>query len=381
MYPDVFSDELFPELRVSSSPAPRRSRRAAATPQAPTPATSAPAAAASSTTAAVLAPPPPTSNQVAAVVPAPVSPPQQAAEALAQQLEQHPDYRVLRRLQPQLQWPPGDDQTAPLQVLVLDTETTGLDAAKDRIIELALLRFAWNPATGLPQGSVQVFDELEDPGFPIPEVAQKITGITDAQVAGKRLDEARIAELVQGVDLVIAHNAGFDRPFMERRLPTFAALPWACSWAEMDWEAQGRGSAKLENLALALGLFYDAHRAETDCHALLRVLSEPCTDRRTGLAHLVERARQPSYRLQATQAPFEAKDLLKARGYRWNADARVWVTTLASESALQQEALWLRNEVYQRRGVQLRVERLDAQVRFSQRAGVVGALPLDGAFE
>ena len=35
----------------------------------------------------------------------------------------------------------------------------------------------------------------------------------------------------------------------------------------------GQGSAKLESLALACGWFYDAHRAETDCHALLAVLA------------------------------------------------------------------------------------------------------------
>ncbi|MGQ0710764.1 MAG: 3'-5' exonuclease [Rhodoferax sp.] len=365
---DLFSDELFPELHVSASPAPRRGRPRKAA--APTAALAPPPAPAASTPAAVLATPSST----------PVADGAAGAEALACQLEQHPDYRVLRRLQPRLQWPCGTPGGQALQVLVLDTETTGLDSAKDRIIELALLRFAWDPASGLPQGEVQVFDQLEDPSFPIPAVAQKITGITDADVAGQRLDEARIAELLQGVDLVIAHNAGFDRPFVERRLGAFAQLPWACSWAEMDWEAEGRGSAKLENLALALGLFYDAHRAETDCHALLRVLSEPCSDQRTGLAHLVERSRQPSFRLQATQAPFEAKDLLKARGYRWNAEARVWVTTLASEAALRDEAAWLRNEVYQRRGAQVRLEALDARVRHSQRAGVESLLALDGAF-
>ncbi len=361
---DLLSDELFPELRVSASPPARRGRprknTVAAPPSAPAPATA------------------PTHNIPA--LPAAVQQAPSDAEALARQLEQHPDYRVLRRLQPCVHWPTSSGAQALLQVVVLDTETTGLDSNKDRIIELALLRFAWDPASGLPQGEVQVFDQLEDPGFPIPAIAQKITGIGDADVAGKRLDEARIAELMQGVDLVIAHNAGFDRPFVERRLPAFAQLPWACSWAEMDWEAEGRSSAKLENLALALGLFYDAHRAETDCHALLRVLSQACSDGRTGLAHLVQRSGQDSFRLQATQAPFEAKDLLKERGYRWNAQERVWVTTLGSEQALRDEAHWLRNEVYQRRGVSVRLERLDARVRHAQRAGVESTLTLDGPF-
>ena len=104
------------------------------------------------------------------------------------------------------------------RVVVLDTETTGLDQSKDKIMELALLRVDVDRATGLPVGAVQVYDGLEDPGMPIPPEVQEITGITPDMVQGQRLDEDRIAALLDGVDLVIAHNAGFDRPFCEARI-------------------------------------------------------------------------------------------------------------------------------------------------------------------
>ncbi|MFY7871018.1 MAG: hypothetical protein ACOVQL_01395, partial [Limnohabitans sp.] len=59
-------------------------------------------------------------------------------EAAVQLVGQHPDYRVLRRLVPREHWgPAGDVPTS--RVLVLDTETTGLDARQERVIELALL--------------------------------------------------------------------------------------------------------------------------------------------------------------------------------------------------------------------------------------------------
>ena len=189
-------------------------------------------------------------------------------EAMAQALEAHPDYRVLRRLQPRLQWP-GTAQGSVTRILVLDTETTGLDQAKEKIIELALLRVDVDSATGLPLGEVQVYDGLEDPGKPIPAEVVKITGITDADVRGQALDAARVAQLLEGVDVVIAHNAGFDRPFVEARFPAFSDVAWACSFVDIDWKGQGRGSAKLESLAQDNGWFYDAHRAEMDCHALL----------------------------------------------------------------------------------------------------------------
>ena len=312
------------------------------------------------------APPQAVAQPVAA--PAPVSDP----EALARQLEKHPDFRVLRRLLPQLQFGPVPAQGVK-RLLVLDTETTGLEHSRDKIIELALLRVDVDSATGLPCGEVLVYDGLEDPGQPIPEVARKITGIDDSMVQGQQLDLARIAELLDGVDLVVAHNAGFDRPFVEARLPAFAAKAWACSFADIDWKQEGRDSAKLTALALELGWFYDAHRAEMDCHALLAVLQAPLpVSGTTGLAQLLAAAQATRYRLQATGAPFDAKDALKERGYRWDAAQKVWHTRLADEAVLQTECDWLAAAVYGGRAARVQVEALDAQVRYASRAGVQG---------
>lgn len=312
-----------------------------------------------------------------AAVPAPAAATAQAgdAEALARQLETHPDYRVLPRLQPRLQFAPATG--AVRRVLLLDTETTGLDASRDKIIELALLRVEVDEASGLPSGTVQVYDGLEDPGMSISREIEQLTGITNAMVRGQRLDEARVAELMDGVDLVIAHNAAFDRPFVEARLPAFARLPWACSFADIDWKSEGQSSAKLENLALSKGWFYDAHRAEMDCHALLAVLGQTLPQvQQSGLARLLAAGSQDAFRLQATAAPFDAKDALKARGYRWNAEQRVWQTLLADEAALQGECEWLRSAVYGGRAARVQLEKLHAGVKYSARSGDVSQLQL-----
>lgn len=290
-------------------------------------------------------------------------------EAMAQVLQAHPDYRVLRRLVPVREY--GRQRTGEVaKVLILDTETTGLDAGKDRIIELALLLVDVDLPTGQPLQVQQVYDELEDPGRPIPPEALRVTGITDAMVAGKRLDEGRIAELMAGVSLVIAHNARFDRGFVEKRLPAFAQLPWACSVSEIDWSAQGRGSAKLEFLAHELGWFYDAHRAEMDCHALLAVLAAPLPNTgETGLARLLAASRLSSHKVCATGSPFESKDLLRARGYRWDAERKVWHTQVSSQQDLDAEAAWLKAQVYGGRAARIDVECLTALERFSSRPG------------
>jgi DNA polymerase-3 subunit epsilon len=257
-------------------------------------------------------------------------------------------------------------------IVILDTETTGLDSSRDQIVELALLRLQIDSQTGLPAGPVQVYDGLRDPGMPMPKIAREITGITDAMLAGQALDLARIDSLLDGVDLVIAHNASFDRPFVESLLSQAQELNWACSFADIDWTAAGHSSAKLSYLASSLGWFYDAHRAEMDCHALLKVLMADLPGLGVnGLAHLLSTARMPSYRLQATGAPFGAKDLLKMRGYRWDGQGKVWHTRLGGDTALQAECDWLREAVYAGRPARLQWERHDAKSRYSARAGTI----------
>ena len=296
-------------------------------------------------------------------------------DAMARALQAHPDYRVLRRLVPRLDWGPVSAQGC-RRVIVLDTETTGLDARQERIIELAMLSVLVDTATGLPVGPVTTYESFEDPGKPIPPAITEITGIDDSMVRGQRIDDARVAELVQAADLIVAHNAGFDRPFVEARWSVFASRAWNCSFAGIDWKAQGSGSAKLEFLAHERGWFYDAHRALVDCHALLQVLAAPLASGQTGLARLLEGAAQTRYKLRATGAPFEAKDALKQRGYRWDNEQRVWWTSLSGESALQQEADWLKTHAYQGRSARVQVEAQSALVQFSARAGELRDMPI-----
>ena len=361
--------DLFPELPTPAVDKPKRTKRVAAPKVVQhVPAQTQPAMDAS--TSAI------SQESMIANLPEPgfisnVAPDAAFLEAMAQQLEAQGDFRVLRRLKPQLNWP-GAAAGGVTRVVVLDTETTGLDQGKEKIIELAMLRVDIDNATGLPVGEVQVYDGLEDPGKPIPPEVVTLTGIHDADVQGQRLDEARVSQLLEGVDLVIAHNAGFDRPFVENRIGQFAHVNWACSFVDIDWKAQGRGSAKLESLAQANGWFYDAHRAEMDCHALLAVLAQKLPeDAHTGLTQLLQAVARPSYSLQASNAPFEAKDKLKARGYRWNAEQRVWHTRLKTDEELNAECAWLKEHVYGQRRALVQLEKQDALVRFSSRPGVV----------
>jgi DNA polymerase-3 subunit epsilon len=292
------------------------------------------------------------------------------AEMLAAELEAHPGYRVLRRLDVSGEWP-ALKGAGVSQAVVLDTETTGMDPAKDKVIELALVKFEYSRATGEVGRVLGVYDGLEDPGMPIPAESIAVHGITDAMVRGQRLDEAAIGALLDGVGLVIAHNAGFDRPFTERRLRGLESLAWGCSVQDVPWKEMGFGSAGLEFLAYRYGFFFDAHRAEIDCRAVLEILRKPFADTgNTVLKTLLETAREPSLRVWATGSPFETKDVLKARGYRWEAEKRVWYRDLAVAER-EAELAWLKHSVYGGKGAGVELEIFDARTRYSGRNGKI----------
>jgi len=168
----------------------------------------------------------------------------QAAE-MASALALHPDYRILRRLQHKQVFAETLQGQPLLKGIVLDTETTGLNTAECKVIELGMILFEFNPETGQLHRVLKVFDELEDPGVPIPPETTAVHHITDDMVRGKRINDAEVNAMLRDASVVIAHNAAFDRPFVEQRWPAFENTHWACSIKDIDWRAEGLGSPKL----------------------------------------------------------------------------------------------------------------------------------------
>lgn len=108
-----------------------------------------------------------------------------------------------------------DDLAGARQGVFLDVETTGLDPDRHKIIELALIHFAFNDA-GEILGALAPFAAFNDPGEPIPANITRLTGIDDAMVKGRVIDLEAVDDYLDGVELIIAHNAAFDRLFAER---------------------------------------------------------------------------------------------------------------------------------------------------------------------
>lgn len=247
-----------------------------------------------------------------------------SSRTYVQQMSERPeDFRVLERvpLDPadipiRLAEPQDTDTT----VVILDTETTGFERS-DSIIELGMARCRYG-RDGKLSGVEQVLDMLEDPKRPIAPEITRLTGITDDMVRGKGIDWEQVRQMLRGEPVVVAHNAEFDRPFFERSCPN--DLRWACTMVDVPWRELGHASTKLEVLLAQEGWFYDAHRAHIDCLATAWLLHAVPGS----FAALME----PPVKVIARGSPYEVKDVLKRRGYRWDPKQKQWWTMRKANS-------------------------------------------------
>jgi DNA polymerase-3 subunit epsilon len=187
-----------------------------------------------------------------------------------------------------------------------------------------------------------VFSPFNEPSNRIPNEITELTGITDELVSGHRIDPAAVAAFTSDAVIIIAHNANFDRKFVERYWPLFERKHWACSATEVDWRKLGFDGSRLGYLLAGIGLFHQAHRAIILSANVSRL-------NRSAFAILLERARRKTIRIWAEQSPFELKDALKKRGYKWSDDAagrlRSWYIDVG-DARRGDEIDFLRKTVY-----------------------------------
>jgi DNA polymerase-3 subunit epsilon len=172
----------------------------------------------------------------------------------------------------------------------VDVETTGLDHRSDEVVELAIVLFAYDRSTGRILDIIDNYTGLRDPGRPIPKGATAVHGIRDRDVRGKRLDDRRVLSLIGQADFLVAHNASFDRAFVERLYPQVKGKFWACSMRGVPWKDMGFASRALQNLLRDHGIVPKrAHRGADDAAAALSLLAKQDANGRYYFSYLVER--------------------------------------------------------------------------------------------
>ncbi len=229
----------------------------------------------------------------------------------------------------------------------IDVETTGLQKEKCKVIELGLLTFLFSRKTGELLSVLKRYEGFEDPGAPLSAEIKRLTGITDEDVRGKKIDWNLVNQELSQADLVVAHNAQFDRGFLDGKCTSSVEALWGCSLSQVDWNAKGFNVRKLEVLSIYHGFFANAHRALHDVEAMIHLLSFPDSTN-NDLPYLYElslNASKPLVHVFAANSPFESKDVLKMRGYRWDTEKRCWHKCIPKQDQ-HGEISWLEGQVY-----------------------------------
>lgn len=181
------------------------------------------------------------------------------------------DVRVLRPLRLREGSTGQGTGRGPFVGIAVDVETTGLDPKTGKVIELAVRRFRYD-ADGVITDIDRAYKWREDPGEPLDPEISALTGLADEDLAGREIDTDDATRLLRSASFVVAHNSGFDRTWVENRLPNAAGLPWVCSMRQIDWRSRGFDGRVLGYLLVQNGFYHCGHRASSDVDALIEML-------------------------------------------------------------------------------------------------------------
>ncbi len=204
-------------------------------------------------------------------------------------------------------------------VLIVDTETTGLDETAE-LIELGLVLYSAEFKT-----SIQEFSTL------IPASSnpiEKINHIPEAALQNINpgvLEAGRgvVGRMCEAADVLTSYNTEFDRRFFPRK-----DKQWFCSMSDVLWPKASKPGLNLVALALEYGIgVRTVHRALADCRLLAELFN-----RTEDLQELLRVAMRPSAVFVA-QVTIAQKDMAKEAGFKWQPDKRIWVRRMAVDDA------------------------------------------------
>ena len=220
----------------------------------------------------------------------------------------------------------AEESAAVRTLLIVDTETTGLDPQLDHCLEVGVILF------DVPSRQL-----LAQQSFLLPVETNAAEAINRIPASATNLPQpwrpalSYLRSLLDAADVLVAHNAAFDRQWFGRGHLPATDKRWLCSMEDVRWPAgrQLRSRPSVRDLALAYEIpVWAAHRALTDCIYLAEVFRR-CED----LEQLLERGLEPRQPMRA-QVSYDDRHLARDAGFRWNEPVKgAWARRLSEREA------------------------------------------------
>lgn len=212
-------------------------------------------------------------------------------------------------------------------VVGLDIESTGLDKAKDRPIEVGMTLWTTNYSRGLENRSILV----QSDGVKVTDEITEITGINQGMVDKFGYDSQtafeEVLDFVEQAQAIVAFNGRrFDIPMFKawaKRLgkewpekPVIDPFDGDMPATSVAISPAMRGQ-ELITMCAKEGIYYDAHEAGADVSAMLRLMAKRPFDM------VWQRAQSPIIIVQSQQGRNE-NEKVKKHKFRWNPDMKIW---------------------------------------------------------
>lgn len=213
-------------------------------------------------------------------------------------------------------------------VLLLDTETDGVNHKVHRIIEVATILYSLEFATPITSFAALLPGENND--------AESANGIPPGVLkyaSARAMTAAVVDDLISSCDAIVAHSASFDRYFMQDVIEDWGISieykPWICTMRDVDWPKKTK-HRNLSSIALAHGVpLVAAHRALTDVDILARLLTR-VSETGTDIEELMVRAMRPKVLVEAL-VDYDDRHLAYAHGFDWDPVKRQHLRELPEE--------------------------------------------------
>jgi DNA polymerase-3 subunit epsilon len=213
-----------------------------------------------------------------------------------------------------------------MNILIIDTETTGINPEEDQIIEIGAVLYSVTYKTILMQLST-LLPVIENKAEHINKISADAT--FDDSVKEQMLIPA-LEMMICSAGALVAHNADFDKSFLLKlNLMYLKDKPWVCTLSDVEWPMPQCNGARLIDLAIAHEVpVVSAHRALTDCLLLASIF-----DKQSDLYDLLDKAGRPKDIYRANIS-FEEKDKARDAGFNWNRLVKnAWAKKMTPEAA------------------------------------------------
>ena len=213
-------------------------------------------------------------------------------------------------------------------VLILDTETTGLDENNDEVIEIGCILFNVPSKAVLAQLSFLLPVEINAAEF-INGIPADVSNLKQPWKDGIQL----FLKFTESCDFLVAHNAAFDKKwFGKGNLPSLDKK-WICSLDDINWSFKKNIKTRPSVTDLALGFnipVWNLHRALSDCYYISEVFKKI-----DNLEDILLKATEPKYLYKAIVS-YEDRSLAKNAGFRWNSPVHgAWTKKLSEIEATE----------------------------------------------